>query len=55
MPKFMKRTHRITRDLYKKVKKLAKSAGGESAVIRELIARPPTEGRRTSGIQADRV
>jgi hypothetical protein len=35
----IKRTYRITRDLDKKVKKLAKRAGGERAVIRELIAK----------------
>jgi hypothetical protein len=39
MPKYIKRTYRITCDLDKKVKKLAKKAGGESAVIRELIAK----------------
>jgi hypothetical protein len=39
MPKLIKRTYRVTRDQDKKVKKLAKKAGGESAVIRELIAK----------------
>jgi hypothetical protein len=37
MPKFIKRTYRVTREQDKKVKKLAKKAGGESAVIRNLI------------------
>jgi hypothetical protein len=39
MPKLVKRTYRITLEQDKKVKKLAKKAGGESAVIRELIAK----------------
>ena len=37
--KLIKRTFRITREQDKKVKKLAKKAGGESAVIRELITK----------------
>ena len=36
---YIKRTFRLTRDQDKKVKKLAKKAGGESAVIRELITK----------------
>jgi hypothetical protein len=39
MPKLIRRTYRITRDQDKRVTKLAKKAGGESAVIRELIAK----------------
>jgi hypothetical protein len=38
MQKFIKRTYRISREQDKKVKKLAKKAASESAVIRELIA-----------------
>ena len=34
---YIKRTYRVTKEQDKKVKKLAKKAGGESAVIRSLI------------------
>jgi hypothetical protein len=36
---YIKQTFRLTREQDKKVKKLAKKAGGESAVIRELITK----------------
>jgi hypothetical protein len=36
--KLIKRTYRISREQDKKVKKLAMKVGGESAVIRNLIA-----------------
>ena len=39
MPKYIKRTYRVSKEQDKKVKKLAKKAGGESAVISELIAK----------------
>jgi hypothetical protein len=39
MPKLIKRTYRISKEQDKKVKKLAKKAPSESAVIRELIAK----------------